>query len=143
MAEQKGRDFLLKVRTSTGPDVFTTVAGLRTTGLTINEETVDVTNKDSDGYRQLLDGRIVQSMQVSGEGVFQDDTTFRKLQTVMLAGTHEEYQIVLPGATSGAAGTFEGAFRITSLEVTGDYNNEVTYSVTLESDGQIAFTDAA
>ena len=141
MAAQKGRDLLLKVRTSTGPDVFTTVAGLRTTGLTMNEETVDVTNKDSNGFRELLDGRIVQSMQLQAEGVFKDDTTFTKLRTLFLAGTNEEYQLVIPGASAGAAGTFEGPFRITSLEVAGDYNNEVNFSITLESAAEIAFTD--
>lgn len=143
MAEQKGRDFLLKIRTATGPDVFTTVAGMRTTAMQINEESVDITNKDSAGYRELLDGRIVQSMQVSAEGVFKDEATYRLLQTTMLAGTHEEYQIVIPGTIGGAAGTFEGTFRITNLETNGDYNNEMTFSVTLESDGQIAFTDLA
>jgi len=141
MAAQKGRELLLKIRTATGPDVFTTVAGLRTTSLQMNEETVDVTNKDSNGFRTLLDGKIVQSMSLSAEGVYQDDSTFAKLRTVFLAGTNEEYQLVLPGASAGAAGTFEGAFRITSLETTGDYNNEVGFSVSLESSGEIAFTD--
>lgn len=144
MAAQKGRDLLLKIRTATGtPDTFTTVAGIRTTGFQMNEETVDITNKDSDGFRELLAGRIVQSMQISGSGVYKDETTFRKLQTVFQAGTHELYQIILPGTSAGAAGTFEGFFRITSLEINGDYNNEVNFSITIESDGEVEFTDLA
>ena len=62
-------------------------------------------------------------------------------RTTFLAGTHEKFQLVLPGVSAGAAGTFEGTWRITQMELAGDYNNEVTYNVTLESDGQIVFTD--
>ena len=46
MPKFKGRDLRIKVRTSTGPDVFTVVGGARSDGITINNETVDVTDKD-------------------------------------------------------------------------------------------------
>ena len=36
MAKFKGRDLRIKVRTSTGPDVFTVVGGARSDGITIN-----------------------------------------------------------------------------------------------------------
>jgi len=144
MAAQKGRDLLIKVRTATGtPDTFTTVAGIRTTGFKMNEETVDITNKDSNGFRELLAGRIVQSMSIAGAGVYKDESTFKKLQEIFLAGTHELYQLILPGTAAGAAGTFEGFFRITSLEINGDYNNEVNFTIALESDGEVEFTDLA
>lgn len=141
MAAQKGRDLLIKVLTTVSPEAFTTVAAIRTTTFTMNDESVDITTKDSNGFRKLLAGRIVQAISLSGEGVYTDETTFRKLQTDFIAGTHNTYQLVLPGTTAGAAGTFEGNFRITSLEINGDYNNEVNFSISLESDGEIAFTD--
>ena len=51
MSKYKGRELRIKVRTSTGPDVFAVVGGIRTESMTINSETVDVTDKDSNGWR--------------------------------------------------------------------------------------------
>lgn len=134
MAGLLGRNFLLKLDTDL-------IAGLRTTSLTINDQTVDVTSKDSDGFRELLAGTIVQSMTVSGAGSFRDDATIADIRDAMLAGTHETYSIVVPG-TATAGGTYTGAFRITSLEESGNHDGDVQYSITLESDGEIAFTEA-
>ena len=47
MAAQKGSAMLMKVGNAASPEVFTTIAGLRSTSLTVNNESVDVTNKDS------------------------------------------------------------------------------------------------
>lgn len=46
MGIEKGAAFLLKVGDGGAVPVFATVAGLRTTQLSINGETVVVTNKD-------------------------------------------------------------------------------------------------
>ena len=54
MAKYKGSDFRIKVRTGTGPDVFAVIGGGKTDSLSISNETVDVTDKDSSGARQLL-----------------------------------------------------------------------------------------
>lgn len=45
------------------------------------------------------------------------------------------------GANGG--GWISGAFHLTSLEVTGNLNDKATVSVTLESSGVLAWTDAA
>ena len=54
MAAQKGSAMLMKVGNGGSPETFTTIAGLRSTSLTINNESVDVTNKDSSGKRTML-----------------------------------------------------------------------------------------
>ena len=51
MAKFKGSEFRIKVRTSTGPDVFAVIGGGKTDSLSISNETVDVTDKDSSGAR--------------------------------------------------------------------------------------------
>ena len=63
MAAQKGSAMLLKVDIS---GTATTVAGLRSTSISMNDEAVDVTTKDSSGLRQLLAGGGVQSFSASG-----------------------------------------------------------------------------
>ena len=51
MAAEKGSAFLLKVGDGTAVPAYSTVAGLRTTQLSINGDAVVVTNKGSGGWR--------------------------------------------------------------------------------------------
>jgi TP901-1 family phage major tail protein len=143
MAAQRGAAMLLKMDIS---GTQTTIAGLRSTSITFNEETVDITNKDSLGARTLLAGGGVQSVSVSGSGVFTDDASETALRTAYFAQANssdgsnaqtaafEDFQILVPDL-----GTLTGAFQITSLEYAGEYNGEVTYSITLESAEYITF----
>ena len=72
MAVQTGASLLVKVGNGASPEVFTTVAGLRDTSISINQETVDVTNKDSSRVRTLLAPGGIKSFTISGSGVFTD-----------------------------------------------------------------------
>lgn len=138
MAAQKGDAMLLKLGDAASPEVFTAVAGLRTKNITINSETVDVTSADDTSkYRQLLEGAGVKNLSASGSGVFKDGTVADDVNTAALAGTHDNWQIVVPGL-----GTFEGPFQITSMQYAGEYNGEVTWDMSLESAGDIAYTAA-
>jgi TP901-1 family phage major tail protein len=135
MVAQKGSDFLLKIGDGGGPETFATVGGFRSNGFSINNETVDVTHKESSGVRELLAGAGVQSFSASGSGVFVDDAAFASAHTAATAKTIDNWQILVPGH-----GTYEGPFQITSLEFSGEYNGEMTYSLSLESAGAISFT---
>ncbi len=134
MAAQKGSAMLMKVGNGGSPETFTTIGGLRSTSLTVNNESVDVTNKDSSGKRTLLAAAGVQSISVSGSGVFTDAASEATVKTNALADTQNNYQFLVPDF-----GTFTGAFQITSLEYAGEFNGEVTYSVSFESAGTITF----
>ena len=46
----KGKDVLIKLDNS---GAYQTIGGLRSSTITLNDEAVDVTHKDSDGYRTL------------------------------------------------------------------------------------------
>lgn len=135
MPAKKGRLFLLKYGDGEATEAFTTVAGLRSTGLTINGESVDVTDKDSEGHRDLLDGGGVDSMSISGSGVFKDDASQLALESACIAKSLDNYQIAFDGDR-----TYEGAFQVVSVEYAGEYNGEHTYSVSLESSGEVTIT---
>jgi TP901-1 family phage major tail protein len=132
MAAQKGSALLLKVNTSGSS--YSTIGGLRSTSLTLNDEAVDITNKDSSGNRTLLADAGVFSMSVSGSGVFLDDAADTILKDAVSATAFKSFQVLVP-----EFGTFTGSFQVTSLEYAGEYNGETTYSVTLESSGAITF----
>ena len=134
MAAQKGSAMLMKVGNGGSPETFTTIGGLRSTSLTINNESVDVTNKDSSNNRTMLAAAGVQSISVSGSGVFTDAASETTIKTNVLADTIDNYQFLVPDF-----GTFTGGFQVTSVEYAGEFNGEVTYSMSFESSGSITF----
>lgn len=136
MAAQKGRSFLLK-RGSGSPLSYTTVAGLRDLTVSLNGEPVDVTNKDSSGWRELLAAAGTKSVSISASGVYTDDTSQHTLETDYLAQTIDSYEIV-----DEAGDYLSGTFLITTLDFAGSYNGEVTFSISLESSGEITRTRA-
>jgi TP901-1 family phage major tail protein len=133
MAAQKGSALLIKIG-SGSPVSYTTIGGLRSTSITMNDEPVDITNKDSAGVRTLLAQGGVQSMTISGSGVFTDVASEATLRAAFGASSFSSYQFVIPDF-----GTYTGTFMVASLEYAGEYNGEVTYSVTLESSGAVTF----
>ena len=134
MAAQKGSAMLMKVGNGGSPETFTTIGGLRSTRLTINNESVDVTNKDSSNNRTMLAAAGVQSISVSGSGVFTDAASEATIKTNVLADSIDNYQFLVPDF-----GTFTGGFQVTSVEYAGEFNGEVTYSMSFESSGAITF----
>ena len=87
MASEKGSAFLLKVGDGASPPLYTTIAGLRTTQLSVNADTVVVTNKGSGGWRELLSGAGVRSVSLSGAGVFSGTAAeARDLDVALFAG---------------------------------------------------------
>lgn len=137
MAAQKGAELLIKVGDGGSPESFTTIGGLRSNEIQLNDEAVDTTNKDSSGNRELLANGGIHSMTISGSGVFTDAASEETLRTKMNATSFANYQFVIPDF-----GTYEGAFMVESLSYAGEYNGEVTYSVTLQSSGAITYTAA-
>jgi len=134
MAAQKGASLLLKVGNGGSPETFTTIGGLRSTSITLNDEAVDVTNKDSSGNRELLADAGIHSMSITGSGVFTDAASETTLKGTMNASSFTNFQLIIPDF-----GTYTGAFMCASLEYAGEFNGEVTYSVSLESSGAITF----
>ena len=134
MAAQRGKALLLKIDIS---GTMTTVGGMRSTSMTLNDEAVDITNKDSGSFRELLPAGGIQSMSITASGVFTDSTAETTLRAAYGTSTFKSYNVIVPDL-----GTYAGTFMIASLEYAGEYNGEATYSVTLESSGSITFTAA-
>ena len=143
MAAQKGSALLLKSTPQGGSEQ--TLAGLRSTSMTINGEMVDITTKDSDALvsggvtkaRELLAGGGVSNMAISASGVFTDATLENEVRSRAQKGTIDAYKLVF-----GDGDNIAGNFQLTSYERAGEYNGEETYSLTLESSGQVTHTSA-
>ena len=132
MAVEKGSAFLLKVGDGGAPPTFATVAGMRTTQLSINGEAVVVTHKGSGGWRELLSGAGVRSVSVSAAGVFTGSAAETRVKTNALAGTVDDYRLSFESGE-----TLTGRFLVTRLDYAGDFNGERSYTVSLESSGAV------
>ena len=139
MAKQLGRSFLLKVGDGEASETFTAVAGLNSKSITINNSAIDVTTPDSTTpggalWSQSLNG--LKAVSVSGDGIFLDESAQEgRLNTVATAADPvANFEIVIPDF-----GTYSGEFRVTSFELGGETEGAVTFSISLESNGVIAF----
>ena len=90
MAAEKGSAFLLKVGDGGSPVAYATVAGLRTTQLSVNGQAVEITSKDSGGWRELLSGAGVRSVSVSGAGVFTGSVAEGRIKANALSGALDD-----------------------------------------------------
>jgi len=123
MAAAKGRSLLIKKGS-------TVLAGMRTKGVAINGEPIDITSDDDSGYRTLLSDVGTLSVDLSIEGITKDDT----LKALILAGGTSlmltDITVVYPDGHS-----LVGNFFLNSLEETGAYNDAVNFSGSLQSSG--------
>lgn len=135
MAAQKGALMLIKVGNGGGPETFTTVGGLRTTRMVLNNQLVDTTNKDSGGWRNLLAGAGIRSITLSGSGIFTDLASEETVRGYAFANSINNYEFYFGGNDK-----ISGAFQITSYERAGNFDGEETYAITFESAGTITST---
>jgi TP901-1 family phage major tail protein len=133
MPAEKGSAFLLKVGNGAQPPVFATVAGMRTTQMSVNGEGVNVTSKDSGGWRELLSGAGVRSVSVSASGIFTGSAAEVRVKGHALAGTLDDYELSFESGER-----MRGKFLVTRLDYSGDYNGERNYVLNLESSGAVA-----
>ena len=132
MTAQKGSAFLLKIGDGAQPPAYQTVAGLRTTQMSINGDTVVVTHKDSGGWRELLSGAGTRSVSVSAAGIFLGSTAENAIRGHALAGTIDEYELSVEDGEK-----LRGRFLVQRLDYAGDFNGERNYTLQLESSGPV------
>ncbi len=132
MPAQSGSAFLLKIGDGGSPVAYETVAGLRTTQMSINGDTVVITHKQSGGWRDLLSGAGTRSVSVSAAGIFLGSAAESALRTHALAGTIDDYELSFDDGER-----LRGRFLVQRLDYSGDFNGERNYTLQLESSGAV------
>jgi TP901-1 family phage major tail protein len=133
MTAQKGSAFLLKISDGGTPASYATVAGMRTTQMTISGPGVVVTSKESGGWREFLSGAGTRSVSVSASGIFLGSTAETAIRAHAMAGTLDDYELSFEGGE-----TLRGRFLVQRLDYAGDFNGERNYTLQLESSGPVA-----
>jgi TP901-1 family phage major tail protein len=132
MTAQKGSAFLLKISDGGSPAAYQTVAGLRTTQMSVTGDTVVITHKQSGGWRDLLSGAGVRSVSVSAAGIFLGSAAEAQIRANALAGTLDDYELSFEDGER-----LRGSFLVQRLDYAGDFNGERNYTLQLESSGQV------
>lgn len=114
-----------------GTGTFADIGGITTNSFTLNNGAIDITNKSSASFREIMDGEGLQSLDMNIEVIFSTDTAFQAMQDSAFAKSIKPYQTVRNSETIG----FNGY--ITSFVETSPDNDKLTATVTIQSSGEI------
>jgi len=120
-------------------DFFRPVGGIRSKSLSFSAEGIDITNEESDEWKVMLDKAGIRSMEVSGSGVYSSYDMALYLETKAL--TNELTCLMFLNKKTGRL--YEGCFKLTSFEVSGDYDAESNMSISASSSGAITVATIA
>lgn len=142
MAAKKGRLFLIKVGDGGSPQTFTTIGGIQTKSLTINNEGVDITDDDGAPWRKMLSDAGLRSVSISGSGIHKGEAAgIEKVENLAMGAegnTIEEFQAI----DSVTGDYFQGSFEVASYERSGEATGAQNFSITLESADTASLTRA-
>ena len=121
----------------------TLIAAATDCSLSLNVETIDITTKDSAGFRELLGGVRSGSISVSGLVDYLDASNkdVTDLWTAWEARTAVTVKFAKANEETGEL-SFSASAIITSLEQSGGTEDTATYSATFELTGAITDTAA-
>lgn len=106
----------------------TTIAGARTDSLTINNEPLDITDKDSVGWRTFMADAALRSVSCEIEGVLRDSTLIADSVGTSTTTLLRESVVTISGI-----GTLTGDFLLTNIQLGAEMGDVITFTATLES----------
>jgi predicted secreted protein len=123
-----GKDAALKMSTN-GGSTYVTIPGVRTTGLTIDNKPIDISNAASPGgWQEMLAGAAIRSAEVTVDGVVSTGTAFAAFFAHVQNSTIGLFRIDF-----GNAGRIDFRAPVARFTETGQYMDAQTFQATLPS----------
>lgn len=138
MAQQKGRELLIKRGDGAVAEVFSSVCGIDARSITINNNLVDATVPDCavpGGVVAEYQQYGVQSIGFTGSGIWTSSAAEKAVGADVIAQTAHNYQVIIPGF-----GTFQGETIIESLQLSGGKEGSESFDATWRFRGTVLFT---
>ncbi len=141
---QAGRTFNLYKGAVADKDTTAILVGtVRTTGVSGSSENIEITNKASNNWREILPGEGVKSYSISIEGVWYSDdsvgdATLSPTETLQADFLDSSINPYFLENENGDA--WHATWKISSFEASGDHNTELKFSATLDSSGEVSFS---
>lgn len=104
------------------------IVGARTDSVTINNEPLDITDKDDAGWRTMLNDVGVRSVSCEVEGVLKDSVLLADGVGTATTALLKECVVTIAGI-----GTLTGDFFLNSIQIGAEQADVVTFTATLES----------
>lgn len=104
------------------------IVGARTDSLTINNEPLDITDKDDGGWRTMLADAGLRSVSCEVEGVLKADTLLSDAVDDPTTALLKECVVTITGI-----GTLTGDFMLQNIQLGAEQADVVTFTATLES----------
>lgn len=133
MSKYLGNALILKIASTATGSSYGTIGGSSEHTLTINNEQVDVSDKDSNRWKELLAAGD-RTASISMTGFISDDANYALLEGAVENDTIWNFQLLY-----GNSKTVTGAFHIDSAEYAGARNDGQSFSVTLVNSGEPTF----
>ncbi|WP_069649639.1 phage major tail protein, TP901-1 family [Caloranaerobacter ferrireducens] len=127
----KGVDFVIKIEDSGNPGTYILLGGQRGATLNRSTETIDVTTKDSNGWRESE--ASIKEWSIEADGLLiESDTAYSQLETAYMNGTKVKVELNTAGGSK-----YTGDAIITDFPIEMPYDDAATYSVTLQGTGPL------
>jgi predicted secreted protein len=130
---QSGTGIFVAMDTDVPGATYVQIGGQNSHTLTLNNQIIDITNKSSANFRELLPDEGTQSLDLSMEFVFNSEATFASLRA--LAGTKADaaFQINM------TAGDLEFVGMVASFVDTSPDGDKLTAAVSIQSTGSFTW----
>jgi TP901-1 family phage major tail protein len=115
-------------------DGFAAIGGIRSKSFSVSSEEIDITSEDSDEWKTILDKAGVRSVAFSGSGIYSNYENVKSVRASFFA--NEMVCLVLLETETELV--WSGCFKISSVEISGDYNAESSLSLSGSSSGPVA-----
>ena len=122
-----GTSVVVAMEETPGGATFAAIGGQNSHSMTINNAVIDITNKSSASFRELLAGEGTQSLDLSIELTFNSEATFDLLKAAASDKSANVFQIARGGQV------IEGPFMIASWAETSPDGDKLTASASLQS----------
>jgi len=125
---KRGLNVLISVKEG---GTYHALAGQRGANLNRSTETLDVSNKVTQGWKEFITGSKEWSMECDGI-LMANDTAFAKLEDYFLNGDEVDVKI---GDDTGWG--YEGKAIITDFPIEAPYDDALSYKLTLQGTGSL------
>lgn len=112
---------------------YVQIGGQNSHSLTLNNSIIDITNKSSASYRELLPDEGTQSLDLSLDLTFNSQATFTSLRTLAGSKADAAFKINMPGGDLLFVGM------VASWADTSPDGDKLTASVSLQSTGSFTW----
>lgn len=134
MADIPGKTVTLRIEDSAGSGTYTKIAKATTHRLSINNSEVEVSHKDSGGWRDLFPEGSIKSMQITMSMLFDGTAAQVRLRNVAESTTNPAANLQF---VDGNGDRLVGEFQVSSYEYGGETEGFASADATFASNGPV------